>query len=191
MKSPQSFVNNHFWNCYEDGGSVVVEAVSATHDYLDTYFEKSLEKVPVWDDIFHPPMKCHVPFDGDSVDCQPLMNETLYFDYPTFNTHYKTKDYQYFYGIAAADPTKSRWFDQAVKVDRKAGKVVATWDSPGVYLTEFDFVPKSATAAEDDGALVAVLYNATADTSFFGVFDAKTLTPQALFPLGTTIPFHA
>ena len=36
-----------------------------------------------------------------------------------------------------------------------------------------------------------MLYNATADESSFGVFDAKTLTPLSMWPLGAAVPFHA
>jgi hypothetical protein len=44
MRGDTNFVNNHFWNCYEEvtdastgAVDVVVEAVAATEDYLDTY----------------------------------------------------------------------------------------------------------------------------------------------------------
>ena len=44
MRGDTNFVNNHFWNCYEEvtdastgAVDVVVEAVAATGDYLDTY----------------------------------------------------------------------------------------------------------------------------------------------------------
>ena len=61
-------------------------------------------------------------------------------------------------------------------------------------LTEFDFAPASASVApadEDDGLLLTVLYNASADESSFGVFDAKTMTPLSMWPLGAAVPFHA
>ena len=56
--------------------------------------------------------------------------------------------------------TRSPWFSRS---------------SPGVYVTEFEFVPRSASRArqdEDDGALVSILYNATRDASFFGAADS-------------------
>merc|ERR1711871_756003 len=57
MRSNAAFVVNHFWNCYEDdaSGDVMIEAVAATHDYLDTYFQHNLNRDhPHWDGIFHP-----------------------------------------------------------------------------------------------------------------------------------------
>ena len=53
------FVNNHFWNCYEepDDGTIVVEAVAATEDYLDNYFERNLNEVTDWSKLFHPSLR--------------------------------------------------------------------------------------------------------------------------------------
>jgi carotenoid cleavage dioxygenase-like enzyme len=111
------------------------------------------------------------------------------------------------YAIAPLDPSTSRWFDSVVKVDVKKGSVQSRWSAPGVYLTEFDFLPlrnapdahggaAGAGAAEsggeeDDGLLLTILYNATSDESSFGVFDAKQLVPLGLYPLGGVVPFHA
>ena len=113
----------------------------------------------------------------------------------TYNPHFKMRsDYRWMYAIAAKDAASSRWFDEAVKVDMHSGAVAARWSAPSVYLTEFDFAPTSASVAsadEDDGLLLTVLYNASADESSFGVFDAKTLTPLSMWPLGAAVPFHA
>ena len=49
----------------------------------------------------------------------------------------------------------------------------------------------SQLPCEDDGLLLTVLYNASADESSFGVFDAKTMTPLSMWPLGAAVPFHA
>ena len=46
------FVNNHFWNCFEDpasnGSVVIVETVAASDKYLDQYFENSLNESTKW-----------------------------------------------------------------------------------------------------------------------------------------------
>jgi len=119
----------------------------------------------------------------------------LVFDYPTFNPLFKMRgDYQFFYAIAAQSST-SRWFDMAVKIDPKAGTVVKSWSSPGIFMTEFDFAPagnSTALADEDDGVLISVLYNSTSDSSLLGFFDAKEMKPIALYPIeGGVVPFHA
>jgi len=198
------FVNNHFWNCFEDPrtAEVVVETVATTSEYLDLYSEPNLRAPMEWSRRFQAPLRCRVPTEGSAkagVRCAPLsaaVNASLPFDYPTFNPLFKARhDYRFFYALApsAAD---SKWFDQIVKVDvsRGGGAVAASWARPGVYVTEADFVPRTgstAAAAEDDGVLLSVLYNSTTDSSSLGVFDARSLALVDQFGLGGVVPFHA
>jgi len=203
-----SFVNNHFWNCYEnDQGAVVIEAVAATEDYLDTYFGRNLAKShPEWNEIFHSPLRCHLSWENATVVCAPFLTQkqeqkeedildpaSTLFDYPTFNPHFKTKSYQYFYAIGIQSNT-SAWFDRLVKVDVHNDTIVRSWSAPNIYLTEFDFVPatnKTTPEDEDDGVLISVIYNATSDKSSFAIFNATTLRPMAMYPLEHAVPFHA
>lgn len=120
-----SFVNNHFWNCYErntgdpstDG--IVVDTVTATEDYLDTYFKHNLNQPTNWTKVFHKPQRCVIPFVGSSsknkgekgdedslkrIQCSDLLkgpDANTIFDYPTFNPDFKMNpDYRYTYAIA-------------------------------------------------------------------------------------------
>ena len=221
-----SFVNNHFWNCYEVVDSstgridVVVDTVAATKDYLDIYFEHSLDvPLPSWPTLFHPPQRCIVPGDvvpgsssgeeekkkkeeevaavaAETVSCVPLLpvaNVALtYFDYPTYNPAMKTNaSYRWTYAIAPTDPATSRWFDSVVKIDMHSRTLAKSWTAEGIYFTEADFVARPGATAEDDGALLTIIYNATTDLSAFAVFDAATLTLLAQYPLGIAVPFHA
>jgi len=201
MTSNFSFVNNHFWNCYETPeAEVVIDTVAATEDYLDNYFRWNLDKPHAeWDHIFHPPMRCYVRTGVDSVSCESFFQggaEVSIFDYPTFNPLFKMRpDYRFFYAIAAASPT-SRWFDQLIKVDVESRAVIQRWSAPGVFLTEADFIPSlerqgSGSAPEDEGKLVSVLYNATNDASSLAVFDARTLRLVDQYALDFVVPFHA
>lgn len=207
--SNASFVNNHFWNCYEDAssGEIVVESVPATAHYLDIYFQANLaNKSFDWGAALEQPLRCRIPAADARADgaaaadtpfgCAPLLpaSPDLLFDYPTYNPQFKMRpDYRWMYAISPASRA-SRWFDQLVKVDVRKGGLSKSWSAPGMYLTEFDFHPTSEGVAaddEDDGLLLSVLYNATADSSSFGVFDAKTLAPIGIYPLGAAVPFHA
>jgi len=200
MTSNFSFVNNHFWNCFEGKDGIIVDTVAATENYLDTYFLRNLEQAHAdWDNIFHPPMRCTIPQTGDSIACEPLFDSQDHgplFDYPTFSPLYKMDpSYRFFYAIAASS-SKSRWFDQVIKVDSQARSVVATWSAPGIFMTEFDFVPSSAGTGgklphEDDGVLIGVIYNATQDSSSVALLDAGTLKLQSLYDLPFAVPFHA
>merc|ERR1719253_98631 len=93
MKSNASFVNNHFWNCFESStGEVVVDSVAATENYLDNYFTRHLEEARAdWESIFHPPLRCKIPTSGEDIQCESFFTgaERPLFDYPTFNPLFK------------------------------------------------------------------------------------------------------
>jgi carotenoid cleavage dioxygenase-like enzyme len=198
LQSDFAFVNNHFWNCYEDddAGGIVVETVGVTRDYLDYYFQKNLSQpITPWAQMFLQPKRCVVPYTGTAITCTPLLQETVYFDYPTYNPLVKMADYQYFYAIAAKTQ-KSRWLDSIIKVDRQKGIVANTWSAPGIYVTEAEFIPVEPTSdaaapAEDDGVLFSILYNETSDDSSVALFDAQSLTLLAQYSLQGVVPFHA
>eukprot|EP01047_Picozoa_sp_COSAG01_P052049 COSAG01_NODE_5435_length_4274_cov_79.781032_2_plen_508_part_00 len=189
-----SFVNNHFWNCYEEQtgatgeASIVVETVAATSAYLDTYFRDRLNQPTVpWDKMFLPPQRCLIsmgsgaPSAAMNVTCTPLLQDrSLLFDYPTFNPLVKMDGprYRHFYAISPRS-RGSRWFDQLIKVEHRSGRVVATFSEPHLFLTEADFVPRKLALepgqGDDDGWLITVGYNASSDQSSVWLLDARTL----------------
>jgi hypothetical protein len=211
-----SFVNNHFWNCYEEdapggGTTIVVEAVAATSAYLDTYFRDRLDQPRVsWDKIFLPPQRCLIHVGENttstsaaadspamSVTCAPLLRDrSVLFDYPTFNPLVKMdgKRYRHFFAISPQSRS-SRWFDRLIKVERASGSVVAAFSRENLYLTEADFVPRTLTLApeqgDDDGWLITVAYNASSDDSSVWLLDAQTLAVVDKYDLGFVVPFHA
>mmetsp|Transcript_42582 Transcript_42582/g.95599 ORF Transcript_42582/g.95599 Transcript_42582/m.95599 type:complete len:513 (+) Transcript_42582:74-1612(+) len=201
LQGSVKFVNNHFWNCYETpDGNVVIDSVAATENYLDNYFERNLAADHAnWTRLFHPALRCTIPAAaGGAVACENLFEDGAgaVFDYPTFNPAYKMNpNYRFFYGISAQG-SASRWFDELIKVDVQSRKVVQRWSSPGIFLTEADFIPwrgqaQAGSRPEDEGMLLSVLYNATDDQSSLGIFDAASLKLLHHEPMGAVIPFHA
>lgn len=195
LQSNFSFVNNHFWNCYEDpNGKIVVDTVAATKDYLHTYFNDSLYSPTQWDAMFFSPHRCTIDPSrpSDDIGCSPLFKDSDFvFDYPTFNPLFKMNpEYRWFYGISPAS-NKSQWFDTLFKADAQNRNVVRSWHEPGVFVTEGDFVPTGQD--EDDGLLLSVIFNSTSDESSLAVFDARNLALLQTFPFGhgVVIPFHA
>ena len=212
LHSNAAFVNNHFANCYEEDGQIVVDTVPATGDYLDTYYEDQLALPTNWTKILQEPMRCRVPFSGNDTKITPgIRCSTLLvtpaavptFDYPTFNPLMKMRGvaqgYRSLYAIAPSS-AGSKWFDKLIKIDAATGNVSKSWSEDGVLLTEADFVPNPSSVGaiasggasrDDDGVLLSVLYNATIDQSTLAVFDAAELDLLATFPLGQVLPFHA
>lgn len=197
LESNLSFVNNHFWNCFDsaDGESIIVDTVAVTHDYLDTYFSGNLDAgVPNWDNMFKEPKRCVIPTTGNgTIICKNLLQDSMtIFDYPTFNPKYKMRsDYNFFYGISPVSKSSSRWFDRILKFSAKDGSVVGEWSEKGVYVTEADFIPNPSASTEDDGVLVTVIYNSTSDKSHFVIIDAQTMTFDSSYAMDSVIPFHA
>jgi len=113
LTADQGFVNNHFWNPYDDGEYSVVDVDPATKDYLDNYYRDSLSQPVQWDKILLPPKRCHVPLltnPDQHVKCKDLLvDQSVIIDYPTFNPHIKTYKYQYFYAITPRDKATSKW----------------------------------------------------------------------------------
>jgi all-trans-8'-apo-beta-carotenal 15,15'-oxygenase len=193
LYSDVSFVNNHFWNCVERDGKIVVDAVAATGDYLDTYFRDNLAKQTNWTKMFQQPLRCRVPIDGSTnITCTGLLKEpSVVFDYPTFNPYFKMiPEYQWYYGIAPVSPG-SQWFDRLLKISSIDGAIAAQWSQDGVYLTEAGFIPRGPDATEDDGFLVSVIYHSHNDTSSLALFNATNLQLADEYPLDQVIPFHA
>jgi beta,beta-carotene 9',10'-dioxygenase len=194
MVSNFSFVNNHFWNCYEqDDGTVVVDSVTATDQYLDTYFQQRLENTPQWTNMFHPAKRCKVPADKTgTISCTNLLQDaTVLFDYPTYNPNYKmNKNYQFFYAIAP-ESVNSKFFDRVIKVNVQTGKIISEYSAPNTFFTEADFVPRPGATTEDDGLLLTVVYDVSTDTSSLSILDAQTLKLVDTYKLNQVIPFHA
>jgi carotenoid cleavage dioxygenase-like enzyme len=127
INSNFSYVNNHFWNCFEqEDGTVIIDTVAATSDYLDTYFEYKLsEPKREWDKMFSTPKRCILDVKSSSISCSNLLRDaSILFDYPTFNPHYKmNSEYNWFYAIAPKDTSSSQWFDRLIKVNVRTGTI--------------------------------------------------------------------
>eukprot|EP00475_Leptophrys_vorax_P029305 TRINITY_DN4288_c0_g1_i1.p1 TRINITY_DN4288_c0_g1~~TRINITY_DN4288_c0_g1_i1.p1 ORF type:complete len:518 (+),score=133.07 TRINITY_DN4288_c0_g1_i1:92-1645(+) len=193
LTSNFSFVNNHFWNCYEnDNGDVVVDTVTATDGYLDAYFQQRLQQSPLWDQMFHAPKRCVVPASGDQIGCEDLLDDSsLIFDYPTYNPNFKmNKNYNWFYAISPST-RESHFFDRIIKVDAQKRSIAVEFSRPGFYFTEADFVPRPGSTVEDDGVLLSVFYDSHSDTSSLAVLNAQNLEVIAEYLLDEVVPFHA
>eukprot|EP00744_Colponema_vietnamica_P006087 GILI01008865.1.p1 GENE.GILI01008865.1~~GILI01008865.1.p1 ORF type:complete len:511 (+),score=140.71 GILI01008865.1:32-1534(+) len=192
------FVNNHFWNAFEDkDGNLVVDAVAATDGYLDAYFSDNLAAPANWSSLFTPPLRCLVPPPSaakQEITCVNLLptQADVVFDYPTFNPFFKANPSSKFtYGIAPSS-RGADWFDSLIKLDTRDRTVSKRWSAPDTFLTEATYVPsQSARTVEDSGALLSVMYHPTSDSSTLGVFDPASLKLLAEIPLPTVVPFHA
>ena len=173
----------------------------ATSNYLDNYFRHNLANASWmtsrWASIMFRSVRCLLPAAGNgTVRCEPLLAHDariadVGLDFPTFNPLYKYAKHSAWWYATAPSTATSMWFDTIVKVDSRGRRVAATFHVPGVYVTEANFIPRPGAADEDDGLLLSVLYNSTADTSLVALLDGKTMGLVEAFALGTVIPYHS
>jgi len=63
------------------------------------------------------------------------------------------------------------------------------WYTPNHYPAEVQFVANPAGTAEDDGALISMVFNGNTNSSYLQILDARTMKPVAKAELGIKMPF--
>jgi len=63
------------------------------------------------------------------------------------------------------------------------------WYEPNQYPSEVEFVANPSGTAEDDGALLGIVFDGNTNLSYFHILDAKTMKQVAKAPLPIKTPF--
>lgn len=128
--------------------------------------------------------------DGDGFSRTKL--DDLPGEFPRFDERRAGLSYRHGYFAAMLDADNaSLSFDALVHLDHRTGRRLV-WQAPaGDAASEPVFVPRSATAEEGDGWLLAVLYRGAEQRSDLAVFDAGDLAagPIGLARLPHRVPF--
>jgi carotenoid cleavage dioxygenase len=112
-------------------------------------------------------------------------------EFPRLDERRAGLSYRHGYFAANSRDDGKVMFDAIAHIDHATGKRVVHRFADGEVPGEPVFVPRSETAAEGDGWLVATLYKAADDTSDLVVFDANDITrgPVGAAHLPRRIPF--
>jgi carotenoid cleavage dioxygenase-like enzyme len=103
--------------------------------------------------------------------------------------HRNTREYRYAYGVGNDEHPPQEFQNQLVKVDVHE-REAETWSAEGIYPGEPVFVPSpNEERAEDDGALLSVVLDASEERSFLLVLDAATMNERARAWCPHPIPF--
>lgn len=105
---------------------------------------------------------------------------------PRINEARRGRDYQFVWGNGRRD--ESGFLDDIVKIDVASGES-ASWHEPDCYPGEPVFVPRPDAEAEDDGVLLSVVLDGSAERSFLLVLDAATLDEIGRASVPHHIPF--
>jgi beta,beta-carotene 9',10'-dioxygenase len=173
----------HHVNAYDADGEVVVD--------LCTYPDAS-----VIEDLYLDRLRAGKPIAGatltrfrlsladGSVRSERLAKEDL--ELPRINYgRCNERPYRYVWGNGNGP---GGWIERILKVDTSGG-VTRSWSEPSCYPGEPVFVARPDAENEDDGALLSVVLDADAGTSFLLVLDAADLTELARAQAPHHIPF--
>jgi carotenoid cleavage dioxygenase-like enzyme len=107
---------------------------------------------------------------------------------PTVARTHAARPYAYAYGVDATGPDAWTAFGSLVKIDARDGSMTR-WSVAGAYPGEPVFVPRPGGTDEDDGAVLSVVLDARAATSYLLVLDARTFEERARAIAPHHIPF--
>jgi carotenoid cleavage dioxygenase-like enzyme len=118
-------------------------------------------------------------------------------EFPRVSPRVDTREHRYVYAAAhsSVDASRVGLFDQLVKIDVASGNDSrAPLGGAERYASEPVFVPRAEAAGEDDGWLLAHVYDAPSHTTHLAVFDARRMEAGALgrahFDHHLPITFH-
>ncbi|WP_390883518.1 carotenoid oxygenase family protein [Kovacikia minuta] len=195
---PSGFVFHHA-NAFEQGDEVVVDsicynslpAVEPGSDYLQTDFE-ALEPGQLW----------RFRLNLNTQTGQRELLESRCCEFPTVHPAVVGHPYRYLYIGAAHAPAGNAPLQAILKLDLETGTRQLWSAAPHGYMSEPIFVPRSQAnrtelsaaelaAVEDDGWLLAIVYDAAHERSDVAILDAQDLNrgPIARLHLKHHIPY--
>ncbi|WP_413105496.1 carotenoid oxygenase family protein [Streptomyces sp. Inha503] len=98
------------------------------------------------------------------------------------------RGYRFAYGVGAVDGRDDDFANKLVKLDTTTGETL-TWSQADCYPGEPVFVPDPHGAAEDDGVVLSVVLDSTAQSSLLLALDARTFGVLARVQAPHIIPF--
>lgn len=114
-------------------------------------------------------------------------------EFPTIAGAVAGRPYRYVYMAAHSSPAAGAagMQDRLVRLDVERGEAIEVEIGPGHYPSEAIFVPRPGAAAEDDGHLLTLVYDAGSDRSHLAIVDAARLAegPLARLWLDHHVPF--
>ncbi len=179
----------HHINSYVDGNEIVHDlAAYPTNEvwkalYLDVLRSNEFMQTPSYIHRYRIPLNA-----GKQTTIKAEQISTVQFELPRINYgQYNTKPYRYAYGVGVADGTVD-FTNQLSKVDMTTGDA-KTWHPDKQYPSEPIFVANPGGTSEDDGLVLATVYDATVDNSYLLVLDGQTFEELARASLPYRIPF--
>lgn len=188
----ESFFFLHHINAYQDDDGLVLDLVTYRDPkiidalYLDNLLSGGSIPVPQ-------PRRFRLRWSDGSVASEPLGD--AFVELPRINYEMcNGRPYRYFYGfggygsLLGGEELTFDFANSLVKVDT-AGGPTEIWQQAGCFPGEAVFVGRPDAEDEDDGALLSVVLDSDAGSSFLLVLDARTMRELGRAGLPHHVPF--
>jgi beta,beta-carotene 9',10'-dioxygenase len=178
-----AFFAFHHINAFEDGGAIVLDIAAYDDASIigDFQIEHVLESAKrIAQASFR---RYRLPPGRTAAEVETL---PWAIELPRVAADRAAASYRYAYGVNSSGEPPS--FDALLKVDVRE-RTAATWAAPRAYPGEPVFVARPGAGDEDDGAVLSVVLDADAGTSFLLVIDGRTFTELARVHVPHHIPF--
>jgi len=110
-------------------------------------------------------------------------------EFPQFNQRFRGQAACYLYQVEWYHGGSTEYASMAIiKNDVCKERRAAEWAVRGHFPTEPKFIPRPNATEEDDGVIVSVVLDGTAQSSYLLVLDAKSLHPLESFDVGRRVP---
>lgn len=186
LETPSGFVFHHA-NAFERDGKVYIDSIAYDSlpqvetggDYKEVNFD-ALDPGRLW--------RFSIDLETNSVTRELI--ESRCCEFPTLHPDRVGRDYRYLYIGAAHSPTGNAPLQGILKLDLHTGDRQLHSFAPRGFASEPIFVPKLDGTEEDDGWLLAPMYDATNHRSNVVILDAKDITaPVATVHLKHHVPY--
>ncbi len=178
----------HHINSYQDGNEIVMDLAAYDTNavwralYLDVLRSDDFVQTPSFI------RRYRIPLTGGKTTIDYEQIGTVNFELPRINyDQYNGLPYRFTYGVGVND-LRPDFTNQLAKVDVTNGDT-KIWFVENNYPSEPWFAARPGGTSEDDGVVLATVYDADANTSFLLVLDGQTFEEVARAPLPYRIPF--
>lgn len=191
----------HHANAFEEGGDVVVDSVVYQHkpplDMMDTSEgSNALSAISASGPGRLMRYRIPAPSSAGMQAGPPVRAEVLpgpeSCEMPILAPRLAGSRHRFVYAVrtttTASGPGPGPW-TALTKTDLQEG-TVETWELPPRHFTgEPAFVPRTGSTAEDDGYLMAFIFDAAREQSVLQALDARTMEPTFALTLKKPVPF--
>ncbi|MBS9386884.1 MAG: carotenoid oxygenase family protein [Dolichospermum sp. BR01] len=179
LETQAGFIFHHV-NAFEVGNEIIIDSicyeslteVEPNSDYRKTDFDTN-----------SPPQLWRFNLNLSENKVQNQLIDPRPTEFPTIHPNYVGKSYRYLYSAAAHQSTVNAPLQAIFKVDLESGRKQLWSAAPRGFIGEPIFIPRPNSQTEDDGWLIALVYDAEHHRSDVVILDAENLQKGAIAKL--------